>query len=380
MNKIIWINISILHEKGLDFEMTKQEIVNSVLEFLKNPSATEDDFNKQALHLFDYQFRNNLPYQMYCRQKGKTPRMVKNWSDIPAVPINAFKELTLSCEDPASVEDVFMTSGTTKGIRGKHYHPTLKVYDQSMTRNFQKRFMKEMDKIRMGILFPTEQEMTNSSLSHYLALAFKEFGTKESHYFVNEAGLMIEDLIKELEKAEKSNEPYALLGASFSFVHLFEELNKRGKTFSLPKGSRILDTGGFKNQSKELDLATFYNQLSASLGVVRSSCINMYGMTELSTQFYDSGNEIVPSVKSGPHWINTKIVNPITGEEVPKGKRGVLVHCDLANFNSVTTILTEDMGMKHSNGFLLLGRVKGADAKGCSMAVDEFLRAAKGSL
>jgi hypothetical protein len=359
--------------------MTQQEIVNSVLQFLKNSSASEDDFNEQALYLFDYQFRNNLPYQMYCRQKGKTLRMVKNWRDIPAVPINAFKELTLSCEDSSSVEDVFMTSGTTKGIRGKHYHPTLAVYDQSMILNFKERFMKVVDRIRMGILFPTEQEMTNSSLSHYLALAYKEFGSKESRYFVNEEGLMIEDLIKELESAEKSSEPYALLGASFSFVHLFEELNKRGKTFSLPKGSRILDTGGFKNQSKELDLETFYDELSASLVVERSSCINMYGMTELSTQFYDSGNEVVPSVKSGPHWIKTKIVNPITGEEVPMGERGVLVHCDLANFNSVTTILTEDMGMEHSNGFLLLGRVKGDDAKGCSMAVDEFLRAAKGS-
>jgi hypothetical protein len=368
----------ILHEKGLNL-MTQQEIVNSVLSFLKNPSASEDEFNEQALRLFDHQFRNNLPYQLYCRQKGKTLRMVKNWRDIPAVPINAFKELPLSCEDPTSIEDVFMTSGTTKGIRGKHYHPTLAVYDQSMILNFRERFMKNVDRIRMGILFPTEQEMTNSSLSHYLALAFKHFGTKESRYFVNEGGLMIEDLIKELEGAEKSSKPYALLGASFSFVHLFEELNKRGKTFSLPKGSRILDTGGFKNQSKELDLETFYNQLSASLGVERSKCINMYGMTELSTQFYDSGNEVVPSIKSGPHWIKTKIVNPITGEEVPKGERGVLVHCDLANFNSVITILTEDMGMDHSNGFLLLGRVKGADAKGCSMAVDEFLQAAKGS-
>ncbi|MBO1513732.1 LuxE/PaaK family acyltransferase [Metabacillus bambusae] len=355
------------------------EIVDSVLQFLKNESTSDIAFNDQALRLFNYQYKHNLPFQMYCRQKGKTPRMVKTWKDIPAVPINAFKDLTLSCEDPEKSEDIFMTSGTTKGVRGKHYHPTLQVYDNSMLINFKARFMNGNERLRTGILFPTEAEMPNSSLSHYLALAFKHCGTSESRYFVNNEGLQVEQLLAELREVEDLGEPYALLGATFSFVHLFEELQTRGKSFNLPKGSRILDTGGFKNKSKELELGAFYTQLSTLLGVEKSNCINMYGMTELSTQFYDSGNEVVPSLKSGPHWIRTRVVNPLTGEEVAKGERGVLVHCDLANFNSVTTILTEDLGIEKEAGFLLLGRVQGAEAKGCSIAVDEFIRAAKGS-
>lgn len=355
-----------------------QEIVNRVLEFIKNEDHTDEAFNDQALQLFRYQYKHNTPYQMFCRQKGKTPRMVKSWKDIPAVPINAFKEVTLSCEDPENAEDVFMTSGTTKGIRGKHYHPTLDVYDHSMLKNFRQRFMDGHERMKMGILFPTEEEMPNSSLSHYLALAFKECGTNDSRYFVNEKGLQVDSLLLELEHAEKTGHPLALLGASFSFVHLFEELEARGRSFRLPDGSRILDTGGFKNKSKDLDLETFYTTLSTFLGVEKSQCINMYGMTELSTQFYDDGNDMVPSVKSGPHWIRTRVVNPLTGEEVASGEKGVLVHCDLANFNSVTTILTEDLGIEKEDGFLLLGRVQGAEAKGCSIAVDEFIRSAKG--
>ena len=35
-----------------------------------------------------------------------------------------------------------MTSGTTRGdVKGRHYHPTLAVYDSSMIRNFARRFM-----------------------------------------------------------------------------------------------------------------------------------------------------------------------------------------------------------------------------------------------
>ncbi|WP_342046466.1 LuxE/PaaK family acyltransferase [Bacillus sp. OTU530] len=356
----------------------QQEIMEHVLRFIQRDSSDENDFNEQALQLFLYQYQYNLPYRSFCMQKGKTPRMVKSWRDIPAVPINAFKDVTLSCTDSEQAEAIFMTSGTTKGIRGKHYHPTLHVYDQSMIQNFQQRFMKGLNKIRIGVLFPTATEMPNSSLAHYLSLAVQHFGTEDSHYLINNDGVDIERFIQECRHAEETGEPYALIGASFSFVHMLEELGRIGKTFSLPKGSRILDTGGFKKQSKEMELDDFYKLLSDALGVDRADCINMYGMTELSTQFYDDGNETVPSVKSGPNWIQTRVINPLTGEAVQKGERGVLVHCDLANFNSVTTILTEDVGIEVDNGFLLLGRVQGTAAKGCSIAVEEFLHAAKG--
>jgi hypothetical protein len=103
----------------------------------------------------------------------------------------------------------------------------------------------------------------------------------------------------------------------------------------------------------------------------------MYGMTELSSQFYDNGNQSCPAAKSGPHWIRTRVVNPLTGDDVPQGTRGVLAHCDLAHFNIVSTILTEDAGIVLDDGFLLLGRADGENAKGCSLAVEEFLHAAQ---
>jgi hypothetical protein len=358
--------------------MDQQQIINRLLTTLQSDKLSDEDFNQLALQIFAYQYTHNLPFRKLCQQKGKTIRTVKSWKDIPAVPINAFKEVPLTCTPPEEAERFFMTSGTTMGVKGKHYHPTLQVWNKSMKTYFKKRFMNEQERIRMGILFPIEEEMPNSSLARYLALAKQEFGTEGSSYLLSENGINLELLIHELEHAEKSGEPYALLGASFSFVHLFEELEKLGRSFQLPPGSKILDTGGFKNQSREWELEDFYDQLSRLLGVHRKDCINMYGMTELSSQLYDSGNEQVPSVKSGPHWLKTRIIHPLTGEEVAEGERGVIVHCDLANFNSVTTILTEDLGMKVEDGFLLLGRVQGTEAKGCSIAVKEFIKAAKG--
>lgn len=357
--------------------MDEAELIRKLITFIDDKNAVDADFNKIALSTFAYQFEHNLPFKKFSLARGKTLRTVQHWTDIPAVPISAFKTLNLTCSAPEKAEAVFMTSGTTQtGRRGKSFHPTLSVYDASMRRNFSERFMGNREKLKIGILFPTPEAMPNSSLAYYLNLAKKYFGSEGSTHFVGSGGIDYERLFSDLEQSEEEGISYGLLGASFSFVHVLDEMERQGRSFQLPFGSRLLDTGGFKGQSRELELDAFYEALNNAFGVSRSNCINMYGMTELSTQFYDNGNAVCPSIKSGPHWIKTRVVDPLTGSSLPKGTTGVLAHTDLAHFNIVTTILTEDAGVEVDDGFLLHGRVSGAEAQGCSMAVDEFLIAA----
>ena len=167
-----------------------------------------------------------------------------------------------------------MTSGTTRSeVKGRHFHPTLAVYDRSMTRNFAQRFMQGHGPMRMGILFPTETVLANSSLAHYLALAVEAFGTAESRYFMSPQGGGPAGLCEALSDAQQRGEPFALLGASYSFVHLIDELKQRGLSFRLPAGSRVLDTGGYKGQSRELPLDTFY---AAAVRAARHRAIELH--------------------------------------------------------------------------------------------------------
>ena len=353
-------------------------IEDEVIAFMHMKAVDDAAFNTMALRLFKHQSQLNLPYQRFCQMRGKTSRTVTHWHDIPAVPINAFKDLDLTCTPPSHCERVFMTSGTTRGdIKGRHFHPSLSVYDTSMRLNFAQHLMNHKPKVRMGMLFPTVDMMPNSSLAHYLRLALEHFGSPDSRYFIGPSGLDIQGLAQTLQEAEKNGEPIALLGASYSMVHAMDALDAKGLSFKLPASSWLFDTGGFKGQSREIDTDSFYNQLSSTFGVPRSHCFNMYGMTELSTQLYDTGNSSIPSIKRGPHWIRTRVIDPISGQDMPKGQRGILVHTDLANYNSVTTILTEDLGIATDDGVILLGRAQGAQAKGCSLAVEEFLQAAR---
>lgn len=356
-----------------------QQVVDRLLAFLAQDGCTDAQFDALAMDLFDFQSGNDEAYRRFCQRRGATPRRVTGWRDIPPVPISAFKDATLSCVPPAACERVFMTSGTTRGdVKGRNHHPTIAVWDQSMQRNFARHVMQGTPRLRMFTLFPDERELRNSSLARYLSLATRSFGTDGSRAYVSvDAGLDAGAFCDDLAQAQARGEPVAVLGATFSFVHLLDAMAARGLRFALPGGSRLLDTGGYKGQSRELPPDAFYDALAQGFGVPRERCINMYGMTELSSQFYDAGNAVVPSVKVAPHWVRTRVLDPLTGREMPRGERGVLAHCDLANFNSATTILTEDVGVAVDGGFLLLGRAEGAEAKGCSLAVQEFLEAAR---
>ena len=357
---------------------TMQPLIDRLLAFLTQDGCTDAEFDNLAAALFEMQYLCSEPYRRFCQRRGATPRRVTGWRQVPPVPISAFKDVTLSCIPPIDCERVFMTSGTSRGeVKGRNHHPTIAVWDLSMRRHFEQRFMQGSGPLPMLLLFPGEDQLPNSSLARYLSLAARCYGTSDSRSYIGPQGLDVVGLRAALDRAVAQAQPVALLGASFSVVHLLEALHEQGVRYVLPEGSRILDTGGYKGLARELPLDALYDGLAETLGVPRRRAVNMYGMTELSSQFYDAGNQTVPSVKHAPHWVRSRVLDPLSGQELPRGDRGVLAHCDLANFNSAIAILTEDVGVAVGDGFLLLGRAEGAEAKGCSLAVQEFLQATR---
>lgn len=358
-------------------------LVERILAFMHPAGA--GDFGALALDLFAAQFERNMPYRRFCLRRGRTPETVRDWTGIPPVPISAFKAETLTCFPAAGFAACFMTSGTTGGAerRGKHWHPRLDVYDASLVPNFRTSVLPGRPQMRMLVLNPSEAVLPNSSLAHYLTVAVREFGAPGSGFFIDANGLQAERVTAALRQAEADDEPVCLLGTPFAFVHFLDWCAERDLSFCLPAGSRLMDTGGFKGQSRELlpaDLCAWYGR---AFGLSPGQVINMYGMTELSTQFYDdvltTGQASYPRTKTGPAWIRTRVVDPVTLAEVEPGQTGILAHYDLGNWASVLGILTEDSGSRTANGgFVLLGRAAGESARGCAAAMDEFLQATGG--
>ncbi len=347
--------------------------------------ALEDEaFNRLAMRLFRYQFAANAPYRKFCQWRRRTPESVAGWMEVPPVPIAAFKELTLACGPTEQAVACFMTSGTTNPEkRGKHYHFTLEVYDASAAAFFKANVLPDVDRMDLLILGSPPDLMPNSSLSHYLGLMQRRFGEPGSAFYIGEHGLDSERLVADLRALVQSGRPACLLGASFAFVHFLDHCAARNLRFPLAPGSRIMDTGGFKGRSREVPQDELYGLLGEHFAIPPDHCANMYGLTELSTQFYDSPLRRrirgVPATHEmeAPSWARTVVLDPETLTPLPAGSPGILCHYDLANCSSVIGVLTEDLGVASPSGFRLLGRVRGSESRGCSVSVDEMLAAAK---
>ncbi|WP_101842573.1 CoF synthetase [Halobacillus sp. Marseille-P3879] len=356
-------------------QQTKQ-MIEQLISFIIYRRSTDKDFQDLALSLFSYQFEYNLPYKKYCQKRRKTPLTVQHWQEIPALPIQAFKELPLTCESTTEPESVFLTSGTTNvEKRGQNIHPTLAVWDVSMMTAFKQFVLPDQQTATIYVLSPAEDLNQQSSLSRYLTNAVKHFGTEDSRFFFKEEGLEMAALTAALKEKESKREPVLLMGASSAYVHFIDYCMERDLTFHLPEGSRIFDTGGFKGQSRELTREEMYESFARVFDVDPNNFINMYGMTELSSQIYEVTAQSPRFEKVNPDWVKTLVLDPDTLRPVKAGEIGVLAHYDLANWNSCMAVLTEDIGYETENGFVLLGRVEGSEARGCSIAVDELMKA-----
>ena len=347
----------------------------------------DDSFERWAQRVFAYQFETNPAYAAYVRKRGTTPSNVGHWSEIPWVPAAAFKAITLVSGDPSRVQRVFRTSGTAGTVRrGEHHVLDLELYRASLIPNMGWHLYAGAPDGLEGptrpifALTPAPASVPESSLSFMLGAALDGLSRGEGGFFVTGDGVIdTAGLSEALVNATKRGTPILLAGTAFAFVHWLDWLKEQSGGFDLPRGSLIMETGGFKGRSRVLERPEFYESLSEAHGLPVEAIVNEYGMTELLSQFYDrpatagSGTALDARRHVPPPWVRTRVLDPNTLSTLPMGDPGLLCHYDLANAGSVMAVLTEDLGVAVDDGFCVLGRVHGAEPRGCSLAMDDLL-------
>lgn len=341
-------------------------------------SRGEGAFEDLALDLFAYQYERNPAYRGYCDRRGARPGTLASWEEIPPVPALAFKQLDLACQPLAEAEAVFESSGTTRGTgaRGRHFMFNLALYRASVLTHFRPYLLPDRDRIACRVLLPSGREAPHSSLSRMMDYVVDAFGAPGSGFYVTGGTLQLDRLIEDLRAA---HEPQCLLGASFSFVHFLDACQVGGVAFRLPEGSRLMDTGGYKGRSREVPRGELLARYREVLGLDEAFCVNEYGMAEMTSQFYEPclrdrlEGRPPRRLKQPPAWVRSQALDPVSLRPVPLGEVGLLKHVDLGNRGSAMAILTEDLGRVTEEGIELIGRARGAEAKGCSIAADELL-------
>ena len=355
----------------------RADLDERVLTWMREPGFAREPvrFEALALALFRHQFERCAAYRRFCQGRSATPATVRELAAIPAVPTGAFKETRLVSFPGARASHVFRTSGTATSRRGELWLDTLALYEASLLPTFERFVLPDLApgaRIRQLVLAASPAEVPDSSLSHMFGVVMRERGAEGSGFFVSGGKLDATSLLEALEHAGRDAEPVALLGTAFAFVHLLEALGTRRIT--LGRGSRIMETGGFKGRAREMGQGELYGSLERALGVPAARIVNQYGMTELGSQFYDSvlREPDAPRRKLGPPWATLRVVDPGTGRD---GREGIAVAYDLANTGSVLAVQTADRVRRVSDGFQVLGREAGAEERGCSIAADTMLGA-----
>jgi hypothetical protein len=349
---------------------------------------TDDDFNVLARELFALQFTHNAAYRRLCEARRNSPQTLTRWSNIPAVPTAAFKELELTCLPPEERTVVFHSSGTTEYRQSRHFHgvESLAVYEASSLAWFRRHVSSGGDLL---ILTPPLGQAAHSSLVRMFETVRRDFGAPNAA-FVGEVNakdgwtLDFEGCLNRLQQVRESEQPLVLLGTAFSFVHLLDFLAEQDLQFQLPRGSRVMETGGYKGRSRDLPKAELHALIEERLGVPASHIVCEYGMSELSSQAYDkvANDECQVKRSNGseschpspvtchfrfPPWVRAQIISPETEREVADGETGLIRVFDLANVFSVLAIQTEDLGIRRGDGFELIGRAEFAEPRGCSL-------------
>ena len=343
----------------------------------------DERFESLARRLFAWQVEQNLPYQRYAQRLGVTPQTLQRWEDLPAVPTDAFKHLAL--HGPAPIAHTFQTSGTTQGLRGQHKMASLATYEASILAPFVRHAWPHDRPVRLLALTPSWGELPESSLSFMVERLMAALGSPDSGWFVRAQGsgqlvLELDALSRALDEAQAQAQPVLLLGTAFSYVAFLDQTTR---SWQLPSGSRLIETGGFKGRTREVSRAQLYAMFQDRLGLAQADCLSEYSMTELSSQAYSdpsSASDLEARRLRSPPWARVLAVDPVSLRPYDEpGRVGLLRWIDLANTESVLAVQTSDMGLvDQDGGFVLMGRASDSELRGCSLTIEELLRSSGG--
>jgi hypothetical protein len=346
-----------------------------------------EEFNQLALQVFDLQFKYIPVYRRYCEKREMTPEKISYWDQIPPLPTDVFKVMEVSML-PSHMVRTFMTSGTARPEeRGKvgYDEGGLRLMDATIYEAASTFLFPDKIKTILLIIAPSPETVPHMIMAYGMNRLKEYFGLPESRFLVGKEGFEVKVLIEELRRSEREGPPVTICGGSFGFVNFFDHCREKGLRFRLPPGSRTLDAGGFKGRSREVNREEFVNDCEVFLGIKKKYCVNLLGMTELSSQFYDNtlrnfhkGLQL-PRAKVNPPWTKTLVVDPDMLEPLPPGKTGLLRHFDLANRGHIAAILTDDLGRMTAEGFEVFGRSREGEAGGCSLTIDEMTHIKKES-
>jgi Acyl-CoA synthetases (AMP-forming)/AMP-acid ligases II len=313
--------------------------------------ASFEDFETLTLRVFAYQYANNKCYNQWCNLLGSVPQNTTQINQIPFLPIEFFKTHKV-VSNPNTPLDYFLSSGTTGTEKSYHYIFDFDLYKQSFNSCFTQFFSEPCEYCFIALL-PNYLQQQHSSLIYMINSFISQSCYKESGFYKDN----LSDVICILKELEGRKIKTILFGVTYALLDLIEL-----EPLQL-QSTLVFETGGMKGRRKETSKPALHALLKEGFGV--GEIYSEYGMCELFSQAYSKGNGIFECPKQ-MKVVLSDIYDPLT--IASPGAKGRINIIDLANIDSCAFIATQDAGkMVSDKAFELLGRIEGADTRGCNL-------------
>jgi len=339
-----------------------------------------------ALEIAAFQREFSAGFARLVKRRGASLTSVEA---IPGVPSDAFRLARVAVHPEAEDSVRFATSGTTGSGHGIHAMRRTDTYRALALSYGKSALLSGAGSRRVVALAPRLDDPPTSSLGYMMAMFMVDFERREAgaerapeRWLIDERGVNVSELERACQLAWDADEELIVLATSFALVSLLDALD--GRTLRAPARTTVMQTGGFKGKSREIAPSDLRASVARSFGISEARVVSEYGMTELTSQLYEAtlpgsalatARPAAPGVYVEPPWLRVVPVDPVSLEAVALGEVGIARIVDLGNVDSAIAVQTQDSVRRVAGGVELLGRAAGAPARGCSLAIEEFLAA-----
>lgn len=326
---------------------------------------------------FEYHYKNNEQYRLYCDALNISPEEVKTSDDIykiPLIPSMIFKQRKVISGNVEDIRRICTSSGTKGGVS--------KVFRDEKTIE---RFVDSIDvslKYIIGVkknpffilLGPRPEEAENLWIAYAMSQISKIYPLV---HCVEDGKLNLEKILMNINENKSEYEEIVIIGAPIMLFMLSEYLSNNNITFEEEK-FKFITAGGWKRfKDKQLLPADFRKKIMKNFTSSKEQdFFDVYNSVEVNTCITECGFHS----KHTMPWMKVIALNPENGEPVPDGEEGILAIYDASSISYPCFILSDDMGKVVSEVKCQCGRagqvveitrrVERVETRGCALKMD----------
>ena len=351
-------------------------------------TKTSSAFMRATYENIDFHQKNCEPYKVILETKKFNLESLVNENDlhkIPVLPTLFFKRNHIFSMDEADLK-VRANSSGTKGV-----HSVVGFDGDSLKHGVIMMFRffahhKVISPVPTNYIILSYEPSTHSEVgaikTAYGATKFapalkrvyalKDTGTD---YVLNQTGIE-----RAIFRFSKMPFPVRFVGFPAYLYLLTKTLSDQGIKLQMPKGSKVLLGGGWKQFSSEaIDPEGLFKMVESTLGIKRENCLEFYSAVEHPIPYFkcNRGHFHVP--------IYSRVIirDVETLEPLPYGQLGLLSFVTpLVMSMPLTSVVTDDLAIGHDGGcecgirspyFKLFGRAGVSQIKTCTADAAELM-------